>query len=133
MEPEFLSRLRELAALAGTGLGFSRDPYDIERYTRIAELSRLLIAEGIGASEQQIAIALEEEAGYVTPKIDVRGGVIRDGRILMVRERSDGKWALPGGYADVNLSPAEAIEAEIVQESGFTARATKLVALLDRR
>jgi ADP-ribose pyrophosphatase YjhB (NUDIX family) len=133
LEPPFLPLLRELAALAGTGLGFARDPYDLERYGRIAELAQLLIAERIDAPLTRIASALAEEKGYVTPKIDVRGGVISDGRILLVRERSDGKWSLPGGYADVNLSPSEATEAEIVQESGYTARATKLVAVLDRR
>ena len=63
----------------------------------------------------------------------MRGGVFRDGRILMVRETTDGLWALPGGYAEINLSPSQAIEAEIEQETGFTAKATRLVALLDRR
>ena len=133
LEPGALAALRELAALAGTGLSFTGDPYDRERYERIAVLARTLIAQGLGAPLDRVALALEEAPGYVTPKIDVRGAVIRDGRVLMVRERTDGRWALPGGYADVNLSPAEAIEAEIVQESGYTARAVKLVALLDRR
>ena len=132
-EPAELAMLRELAALAGTGLGFAQDPYDLERYARVGELARLLIALRTGAAPARLAVLLDEEKGYVTPKIDVRGGVIRDGAILLVRERSDGKWALPGGYADVNLSPAEAIEAEIQQESGYTARAVTLVAVLDRR
>ncbi len=132
-EPTLLAHLRELAAIAGTGLGFTRDPYDRERYERLKVLATLLIAESYRLPPEQVALALIEEPGYVTPKIDVRGGVISDGRILLVREATDGKWALPGGYADVNLSPAEAVESEIVQESGYTARAVKLVALLDRR
>jgi ADP-ribose pyrophosphatase YjhB (NUDIX family) len=133
LEPPFLPLLRELAALAGTGLGYSRDPFDLERFARIAELARLLIADRLDVPEPKVALALTEEKGYVTPKIDVRGAAFRDGRLLLVRERSDGRWALPGGFADVNLSPAEAVEAEIVQESGFTARAVKLIAVLDRR
>lgn len=132
-EPAALPLLRELAAIAGTGLGFARDPYDRERYERLAVLARALIAAGTGLPEGEVALAIENRVGYVTPKIDVRGGVIRDGRILLVREASDGRWSLPGGYADVNLSPAQAIEAEIAQESGFTAAADKLVGLWDRR
>jgi ADP-ribose pyrophosphatase YjhB (NUDIX family) len=133
LEPPLLPLLRELAALAGTGLGYTQDPFDRERYERIAALARELIADRLLAPPEQVAVALDDAPGYVTPKIDVRGAVVRDGRILLVRERSDGRWAMPGGFADVNLSPAEAVEAEIVQESGYTARAVKLVALLDRR
>jgi ADP-ribose pyrophosphatase YjhB (NUDIX family) len=133
LEPALLSRLRELAAIAGTGLSFTRDPYDRERYERLAVLAAELIADGFGLPADRVALALGDEPGYVTPKIDVRGGVIHDGKILLVREATDGKWALPGGYADVNLSPAEAVEAEIRQESGYEARTVKLVALLDRR
>ena len=73
------------------------------------------------------------EEGYATPKVDVRGGVFCDDRVLLVRERADGKWTLPGGWVDVNDSPAAAVEREIREESGYTARAVKLAALLDRR
>ncbi|HLY57793.1 MAG TPA: NUDIX hydrolase N-terminal domain-containing protein [Stellaceae bacterium] len=132
-EPPVLALLRELAALAGTGLGFTSDPYDRERYQRIAELSHLLVAERLEVTAAAVAAALDHEPGYVTPKVDVRGAVIADGKVLLVRERSDGRWALPGGYADVNLAPSEAVEAEIVQESGYQAKAVKLVAALDRR
>jgi ADP-ribose pyrophosphatase YjhB (NUDIX family) len=73
-----------------------------------------------------------QEAGYATPKIDVRGVVFRDGDILMVRERSDGGWTLPGGWADVLDSPSVAVEREIREESGYEVRATKILAVLDR-
>jgi ADP-ribose pyrophosphatase YjhB (NUDIX family) len=69
----------------------------------------------------------------VTPKVDVRGAVFRDNRILLVRERSDGKWTLPGGWGDVNETARQCVEKEIQQESGFTAKATKLAAVYDRR
>jgi ADP-ribose pyrophosphatase YjhB (NUDIX family) len=72
------------------------------------------------------------ETGYVTPKVEVRGAAFRDGRVLLVRETADGRWTLPGGWADVNESPSQAVEKEIAQESGFRARAVKLAALWDR-
>jgi len=133
LEPFLLPLVRELAALASTGLGFTQDPYDRERYQRISELATSLISAEFGLPATEVAIAIDAGPGYATPKIDVRGAVFRDGQILLVREVSDGKWALPGGYADVNLSPSQAIETEILQESGFEARAVKLVAVLDRR
>jgi ADP-ribose pyrophosphatase YjhB (NUDIX family) len=132
-EPAWTSLLRELAAIAQTGLAFARDPFDLERYARVGELAAALIAVPTETSPAVIAALLQDEPGYATPKIDVRAGLFRDGRILLVREVTDGLWSLPGGFADVNLSPSQAIEAEIEQETGFTARATKLVSLLDRR
>ena len=72
------------------------------------------------------------DSGYATPKVDVRGVVFRAGKILLVQERSDGLWTMPGGWADVGDSPADAVVREIQEESGYEARATKLLALLDR-
>jgi len=79
------------------------------------------------------AVVIGRDKGYATPKVDVRGAAFRDGRILMVRERSDGLWTLPGGWCDVNETPGESVVKEIREESGFEARAVKLAALLDRR
>jgi ADP-ribose pyrophosphatase YjhB (NUDIX family) len=93
-----------------------------------AQLATLSSDLNASAVEQMWA----SEEGYATPKVDVRGAVFRDDKVLLVRERVDGKWTLPGGWADVNDSPAHAIEKEIEQESGFTARAVKLAALYDR-
>ena len=72
------------------------------------------------------------DTGYATPKVDVRGVVFQDGKLLLVQERSDGMWTLPGGWADVGDSPADAVIREIREESGYEIRATKLLALLDR-
>ena len=66
---------------------------------------------------------------YPTPKVDVRGVVFREGRILLVRELTDGRWALPGGWADVGESLAEAVVREVREESGYTTRAVKLLAV----
>ncbi|PZN32604.1 MAG: ADP-ribose pyrophosphatase [Proteobacteria bacterium] len=128
-----LDHARRLLALAQTGLHFAQDEYDRERYREVAQIAeQLLLAGGAPCARGEIERAWFVEDGYATPKIDVRGVIFRGDRVLMVRERVDGKWTVPGGWADVNDSPAEAVEKEIEQESGFTARAVKLAAVYDR-
>jgi ADP-ribose pyrophosphatase YjhB (NUDIX family) len=122
---------RRLLALSQTGLHFTAEEYDRERYREIGDIAtRLLELQGAGADTVRQAWFVED--GYATPKVDVRGAVFRDDRVLLVRERVDGKWTLPGGWADVNDTPSHAILKEIEQESGFTARITKLAAVYDR-
>ncbi|MCB0064944.1 MAG: NUDIX domain-containing protein, partial [Caldilineaceae bacterium] len=80
----------------------------------------------------QVLGLFRQEEGYATPKVDVRGAVFRGNKILLVKERSDGCWTLPGGWADIGDSPAVAVERELVEESGYRTRAIKLLALYDR-
>jgi ADP-ribose pyrophosphatase YjhB (NUDIX family) len=127
-----LAPLRELLAISQTGLAFTKDVFDRERYERLREIVEALLRSP-GTPGFDPAVVLGQEKGYATPKVDVRGAAFRDGRILMVRERSDGLWTLPGGWCDVNVSPSESAVKEIREESGFEARAVKLAALLDRR
>ena len=132
-EPEWLTIARELQALAQTGLAFSKDPFDLQRFQRTRELAAQLMAQGSGANAERILDLFERDVGYTTPKVDVRGAAFRDGRILLVQEASDGCWTLPGGWADVNQTAAECVVREIAEESGFAARAVKLVAVSDYR
>ena len=132
-EPNWLLWARELQAIAQTGLTFSRDRYDIERYQRLRAIAVAMLAAGSGAPIERIRALFEQDLGYPTPKVDVRGAVFRDERILLVREISDGRWTLPGGWADVNQSAKECVEREIQEESGFQARALKLAAVWDYR
>jgi ADP-ribose pyrophosphatase YjhB (NUDIX family) len=132
MEPAWLGWARRLNALAQTGLTFAENPYDIERYTAIRTIGAEMIAQGMGVDAGKVLDLLASDAGYATPKVDVRGVVFRGGKILLVKERSDGLWTLPGGWADVGDSPADAVIREIREESGLETRATKLLALLDR-
>ena len=83
-------------------------------------------------SEVRIPQLFADQCGYATPKIDVRVATFQDGRILLVRELSDHRWTLPGGWADVNDSPSEAVEREIIEESGFQAKAQRMLAVFDR-
>ncbi len=132
MEPVWLDWARMLNALAQTGLTFAENPYEIERYTAIRTIAAEMIARGSGADIGRVLDLFACDAGYATPKVDVRGVVFQDGKILLVQERCDGLWTLPGGWADVGDSPAESVVREIREESGFETRATKLLALLDR-
>jgi ADP-ribose pyrophosphatase YjhB (NUDIX family) len=132
MAPAWLDWARRLSALAQSGLEFAENPYDIERYTAIRAIAAEMIAHGAGSDADRVLDLLAGDVGYATPKVDVRGVVFRGGKILLVQERSDGLWTLPGGWADVGDSPADAVVREVREESGFETRATKLLALLDR-
>lgn len=124
---------RQVRAIAQNGLVFTRDPFDRERYERLQALTDALVAGELQLPREEVRSLWQYDPGYVTPKVDVRGALFRDDRILLVRERSDGKWSLPGGWVEVNDSPKEAVEREIFEESGFRARAVKLAALFDRQ
>ncbi len=87
---------------------------------------------GCGVASEMSQCKLLVAFGYATPKVDVRGSVFRDDQILLVKERADGLWTLPGGWADVNESPREAVVREIMEESGYHTRANKLLAVWDR-
>jgi ADP-ribose pyrophosphatase YjhB (NUDIX family) len=130
-EPQWLSIARELRAIAQTGLTFTADRFDRQRYERVRELAGSMLALGSGADYAAILGILLADTGYATPKVDVRGAAFVDGRVLMVREISDGKWTLPGGWADVNQTAGECVVREIREESGFEARVLKLAAVHD--
>ncbi len=124
---------RKIQAIAHNGLLYSQDSFDRERYQKLEELAESIVAAKLDLSLQEVKALWVPQNGYETPKVDVRGAVFRDDAILLVRERSDGKWSLPGGWVDVNDSPAEAVAREIFEESGYRARAVKLASLVDRQ
>jgi ADP-ribose pyrophosphatase YjhB (NUDIX family) len=123
---------RKIQAIAQNGLAFSRDPYDRERYAQLQELVASLLSQELDTPLETARAFWEAERGYATPKLDVRGGVFRGAEVLLVRERSDGCWTLPGGWVDVNEAPSEAVAREILEESGYRARAVKLAMLVDK-
>jgi len=131
-EPKLWTLARRLQALSQTGLTFSNSEYDRERYQAISEIAAELMAQQSGTSIETFRQLFSQQHGYATPKVDVRAAVFRDGKFLLVQEASDGQWTLPGGWADVNDSAREAVEREVVEESGFTVRAKKLAAVYDR-
>lgn len=131
-DPEWLRWARRLQAIAQTGLHFSDVEYDRDRYRQISAIAAEIIEHHSDADLATINHFFKADDGYATPKVDVRAGIVRDGHILLVRERLDGLWTLPGGWADVNDTPSEAVEREAVEETGFSVRATKLAMLHDK-
>jgi ADP-ribose pyrophosphatase YjhB (NUDIX family) len=133
MEPAWLVWARELQAIAQTGLAFASSTFDRERYKAIRSLAVKIIVTHSDASFARVEGLFAEQTGYATPKVDVRGAVIEDGRILLVREIADsGHWTMPGGWADVNHSPSENVIRELREEAGIEVTVRKLAAVYDR-
>jgi ADP-ribose pyrophosphatase YjhB (NUDIX family) len=127
-----LAWARKVQAIAQNGLAFTHDPYDRERYTQLQDLVTSIISTELDIPLGKARALWDQENGYATPKVDVRGGIFDGDKVLLVRERSDGKWTLPGGWVDVNDAPSEAVVREIFEESGYHAKALKLTALVDK-
>jgi ADP-ribose pyrophosphatase YjhB (NUDIX family) len=122
---------QRLAAVAQSGLAYGEvSEYDRERYETVRRVAAEMLAGGDGAREVERVLA--GEIGHATPKLDVRGAVFRGDEILLVHERVDGAWTLPGGWADVGESPSASVVREVREESGYDTRAVKVVAVLDR-
>ncbi|UYH50750.1 NUDIX hydrolase [Candidatus Kirkpatrickella diaphorinae] len=133
-EPDWLTLSREVQAIAQNGLTFSTNLYDVARYHRLRDIASDLLAIRSGEDASTLRLLHAQESGYATPKIDVRAAVFdKEGRILLVRETLDaGRWTLPGGWADVNLTTAENAVKEAREESGYDVAPIKLAALWDR-
>jgi ADP-ribose pyrophosphatase YjhB (NUDIX family) len=130
--PQWLIWVRELQAHAQSGLTYTQDPYDRERYAAIRRLAAEIAAHHTNTPAEGIHDLFAAEVGYATPKVDVRGALFQGDQILLVRERSEGLWTLPGGWVDAGEAPSVAVEREVREESGYCVKAVKLVALYDR-
>jgi ADP-ribose pyrophosphatase YjhB (NUDIX family) len=134
VEVPWLRWIKALRSLAQAGLTYSEGPFDLERYAEIQAIAAEMAATLSGTEVAPLQALFARAEGYETPKVDVRGVVFRGDELLLVRELLDGgRWTLPGGWADVNDRPSEAVEREVYEESGYRVRATKLLALHDRR
>jgi ADP-ribose pyrophosphatase YjhB (NUDIX family) len=133
MPPHWLELARRFQALAQNGLAFCQDPYDRERYEEIRHLAAEMMARGAVLGDSIAILDLfKTEVGYATPKIGVRAAVFDRDRILLVRERKDGLWTLPGGWADVGDAPSVTAIREVKEESGYDVVVKKLAALYDQ-
>ncbi len=130
MEDSWLAHAKRLQALASSGLGFSPDEYDRERYVEIADIANRMMAEIGQVPVSRIESLVSPFAeGYATPKIDVRAAIFREGKVLLVKEKTDGLWTMPGGYADVGLSAVENVEKEVFEEANLKVRASHMISL----
>jgi len=129
--PNWLAWAREIYSLTQSGLTYCQNEYDLDRYRRLQEISAEMLASQSDLEKAAILESFSMQSGYATPKVDVRGAVIRDGKILLVQERADNCWAMPGGWADLGDSPAEMAVREVREESGMEVKVTKLIAVYD--
>lgn len=131
---EALNLIKRLKSLADTGLVYAESGYDIDRYRELKEISLRLMAQVTNESFEVLKDFFMPEADYPTVKVDVRGFVLNESdEILMAKESIDGKWTIPGGWADVGDSPSEAVIKEIKEETGFDAEVIRLLAIYDKR
>jgi ADP-ribose pyrophosphatase YjhB (NUDIX family) len=134
-EPQWLAWAKRIQAIAQAGLTYSESSYDQDRYQALRALSVEIMASHLELADGErprLAELFASDYGYPTPKVDVRAFVAADGKILMVRERVDGRWSIPGGWADVGSSPAEMAVRETAEESGYQVKARRLLAVWDK-
>jgi len=129
---QLITWAQTLQALAQNGLAYTKDHYDRERFIALRQIAGEILSASAFNVDPDLIENFTREAGYATPKIDVRAAVFDRDQLLLVKERSDGKWSLPGGWADVGSSPSAAAIREVHEESGYTVAVKKLAALYDR-
>jgi ADP-ribose pyrophosphatase YjhB (NUDIX family) len=129
--PRWLKWAREIQALAQTGYHYAENEYQRQRYQRLMEIAAEIVSEHSNLENTRIIETFSTQIGYTTPRVDVRGAVFQDKRLLLVRERMDGGWTLPGGWADVGDVPSKAAEREVWEEAGFHVKANKVVGVYD--
>jgi len=123
---------QKLQAISQNGLTYAKDKFDLQRYSQLQEIVAEIISEHSNHNHKKVQNYLSSEMGYATPKIDMRGVVLKEGKILLVKEKADGLWTLPGGWADIYETPSGNIEREVWEESGFEVKAVRLLAVYDR-
>ena len=124
---------KRIKAIAQVGQAYSQGAYDLERYRELDAIAKQMFAQMADVPIGRVEAFFVPDRGYATPKVDLRAGVFDDhDRVLLVRERSDGRWSLPGGWADVGESPSAGIVREVREESGFEVGSPELVAVVDR-
>jgi len=129
MKKKWLEWACRLQSIAQAGLTFGENGYDLDRYQQIRNLAVEIMHEYTEVSNEKIRDLFASETGYQTPKVDIRASVFRDGRILLVREKIDGAWSLPGGWADVNSSAAESAVRECSEEAGASVTPRRIIAV----
>ena len=131
LTPQWLLWAREIQALAQTSRFYTADEFQRQRYARLMEIAAEIVSTYANLPQEAVLQAYEAQDGYATPKVGVRAAVFQEGKLLMARERDDGGWVLPGGWADVGDTPSAAVEREVWEETGFTAKATRIIGVYD--
>ena len=129
--PQWLRWAREIQALSQTGNSYTKNEFDAQRYHRLTEIAAEMFAQHTGLGVPELVEDFQSQCGYATPKVDVRGAVFKEGKLLMVKERIDGSWAMPGGWGDVGDVPSQGAEREVWEEAGFKVKAKKVIGVYD--
>jgi len=127
----WLEWARRIQAIAQTGLNHTQGDYDRMNYEQLMRVAADMLQRGAGLNPEESLPLFKVQPGYATVKVDVRGAVIRQGRLLLVKERADGRWTMPGGWADVGDLPSQSVEREIREEAGIEARVNRVVGVWD--
>jgi ADP-ribose pyrophosphatase YjhB (NUDIX family) len=134
MDNFYFEKIKRIQTLAEIGLEYTENSFDRERYEELKSIALQMLEKMTDIPIEQIIPVIEEKNGYKTPKVDVRAAVFNEnGQILLVQEKADNKWAMPGGWSDISYSPKEVAEKECMEEAGIKVRATKLLAVLDKQ
>jgi len=127
-------KIKRIQALAEIGLEFSQNTFDRERYDELQEISLQMMKQITDVPVEKITPVILDKNGYKTPKVDVRAVVFNEkNEILLIQEKADNRWAMPGGWADVGYSPAEVAVKECFEEAGIKVETQKLLAVLDKQ
>ncbi|MEM6841930.1 MAG: NUDIX hydrolase [Bacteroidota bacterium] len=133
MHHPWLTTAQRLQSIAQAGLTYCQNDYDRERYEELMRISAQIVADYSDAPFEKVLNLYGKEEGYLTPKVDIRGVVFRDDKLLMVQEKIDQGWTVPGGWADVGYSPSEIVVKEVQEEAGITVAPERLLAVLDKK
>ena len=128
---DWLNIAKRINSIAITGLTYCRDQYDIERYNELLDLSIHVINKITDIKTDKLEFIFNRELGYQTPKIGVRAVIFQQGKLLFVREKMDGKWTLPGGFADMGLTPSQSVIREVLEEAGFEVEIIRILGIID--
>jgi ADP-ribose pyrophosphatase YjhB (NUDIX family) len=129
MNNKWLLWATELQSIAQSGLTFCENDYDRDRYERIRDITIDILHEYTDIDHKKVRELFASEQGYQTPKVDIRAVVFRDDKILLIKEKVDGGWAMPGGWADVNTSVSESAIRECMEEAGATVKPKRIIAI----
>ena len=131
---DFLNNIKRLKNIADLGLLYAKDPFDRERYEELLDISLEMMSQLADTPLSKITNFYTPTTDYPTPKVDIRALVLNEkNQILLVRESSDGRWSLPGGWADVGLSAREVAVKEVLEETGLTVKTERLLAVFDKK
>lgn len=129
----WLEAAKKLQAIAQTGLFYSTSPYDRERFDQVELISNELITRYSNLSPEIVKDLFSGDNGYITPKVDVRAVIFKNNQLLMVKEKADGKWTIPGGWADIGYTPFEVAVKETFEEAGLVVKPIRLLAVMDKK